>query len=121
MAGCFLAIYLLIALLSPTGVTRCVRTMEEQPGRTVLAALLTVLLKPIVFLLILVTVIGAVLLPFLCFALFIAGLFGKAVALAWIGRRVIPQRDAEHPQPPVLAVLVGVLILPLLYVTPILG
>src|SRR5258706_1353750 len=107
MAGCFLAIYPLIALLFPTGVTRCVRTMEEQPGPPVLAALLTFLLKPIVFLLILVTVVGAVLLPFLCFALFIAGLFGKAVALAWIGRRLIPQRDAEHAPPPVLAVLVG--------------
>src|ERR1700688_1302755 len=90
LAFCFLAIYLLIALLFPAGVNRCVRTMEEQPGRTVLAALLTFLLKPIVFLLVLVTVIGAILLPFFAFALFIAGLFGKAVALAWIGRRLIP-------------------------------
>src|SRR5258706_1685179 len=121
MACCFLAIYLLIALLFPSGVTRCVRTMEEQPGRTVLAALLTFLLKPIVFLLILVTVVGAILLPFLCFALFIAGLFGKAVALAWIGRRLIPQRDAEHAPPPVLAVLVGGVIVLLLYVIPLLG
>jgi len=121
MALCFLAIYLLIALLFPAGVTRCVRTMEEQPGRTVLAALVTLLLKPIVFLLILVTVIGAILLPFLCFALFIAGLFGKAVALAWIGRRIIPQRDAEHAPPPVLAVLVGGAIVLLLYVIPVFG
>jgi hypothetical protein len=121
MALCFLTIYLLIALLFPAGVTRCVRTMEEQPGRTVLAALLTFLLKPIVFLLILVTVIGAILLPFLCFALFIAGLFGKAVALAWIGRRIIPQRDPEHAPHPVLAVLVGGVIVLLLYVIPVFG
>jgi len=121
MACCFLAIYLLIALLFPTGVTRCVRTMEEQPGRTVLAALLTFLLKPIVFLLILVTVIGAILLPFLCFALFIAGLFGKAVALAWIGRRIIPYRDAEHPALPLLAVLVGGIVVLLLYTVPVFG
>src|SRR5882672_9343070 len=63
LAFSFLAIYLLIALLFPAAVTRCARTMETQPGRTVLAALLTFLLKPIVFLLILVTVIGASLLP----------------------------------------------------------
>src|SRR5882672_3181182 len=63
LALSFLAIYALVALLFPAGVTRCVHTMEEQPGRTVLAALLTFLLKPIVFLLILVTVIGASLLP----------------------------------------------------------
>ncbi|HEX9474025.1 MAG TPA: RDD family protein [Steroidobacteraceae bacterium] len=121
LAFSFLAIYLLIALLFPAGVNRCVRTMEAQPGRSVLAALLTFLLKPIVFLLILVTVIGAILLPFLCFALFIAGLFGKAVALAWIGRRIIPYRDAEHPPLPLLAVLVGGIVVLLLYTVPVFG
>src|SRR5712672_3835314 len=121
LAFSFLAIYLVIALLFPAGVTRCARTMEAQPGRTVLAALLTFLLKPIVFLLILVTVIGAILLPFLTFALFIAGLFGKAVTLAWIGRRIIPQRDPEHAPHPVLAVLVGGAIMLLLYVIPVFG
>src|SRR5712671_263019 len=121
LAFSFLAIYLVIALLFPAGVTRCARTMEAQPGRTVLAALLTFLLKPIVFLLILVTVIGAILLPFLAFSLFIAGLFGKAVTLAWIGRRIIPQRDPEHAPHPVLAVLVGGAIMLLLYVIPVFG
>jgi uncharacterized RDD family membrane protein YckC len=121
LAFSFLAIYLLIALLFPAGVNRCVRTMEAEPGRTVLAALLTFLLKPIVFLLILVTVIGAILLPFLCFALFIAGLFGKAVALAWIGRRIIPYRDPEHPPLPLLTVLVGGLVVLLLYTVPVFG
>jgi uncharacterized RDD family membrane protein YckC len=121
LAFSFLAIYLLIAVLFPAGVNRCVRTMEEQPGRTVLAALLTFLLKPIVFLLVLVTVIGAFLLPFLAFALFIAGLFGKAVMLAWIGRRIIPYRDAEHPPLPLLAVLVGGLVVVLLYTVPVFG
>ena len=121
LASCFLAIYLLIALLFPAGVNRCVRTMEEQPGRTVLAALLTFLLKPIVFLLVLVTVIGAILLPFFAFALFIAGLFGKAVALAWIGRRIIPYRDPEHAPPPLLAVLVGGIVVMLLYTVPVFG
>ena len=121
LAFSFLAIYLLIALLFPAGVNRCARTMEEQPGRTVLAALLTFLLKPIVFLLVLVTVIGAILLPFFAFALFIAGLFGKAVALAWIGRRIIPYRDPEHEPLPLLAVLVGGILVLLVYTVPVFG
>ena len=117
----FLALYLLIALLFPKGVNQCVRTMEAQPGRTVLASLLTFLCKPIVFLLLVVIVIGAILVPFLLFTLFIAGLFGKAVALAWLGRRVIPARDAGQEPLPVLAVLVGGAITLLLYVVPVVG
>ena len=117
----FLGLYLLIALLFPQGVNNCVRTMEARPGRTVLASIFTLLCKPIVFILLVVTVIGMILIPFLAFALFIAGLFGKAVALAWIGRRVLLAR-AGSPEPrPVLAVLVGGLIALLLYVVPVLG
>lgn len=117
----FLALYLLIALLFPKGVVQCAKTMEAHPGRTVLAALFTFLLKPIVFLLILVTVIGAILIPFLAFALFIAGLFGKAAALAWLGRRVLPRRDGSDEFPPVLAVLIGGVIVLGLYLVPVLG
>ena len=117
----FLGLYLLIALLFPQGVNNCVRTMEASPGRTVLASLFTFLCKPIVFLLLVVTVIGMVLIPFLAFALFVAGLFGKAVALAWIGRRVLPTREGAAEPRPVLAVLIGGIIALLLYVVPVLG
>lgn len=117
----FLGLYLLIALLFPKGVIDCVRTMETRPGRTVLASIFTFILKPIVFLLLLVTVIGMILIPFLAFGLFIAGLFGKAVALAWVGRRVLPARDDGQEAHAVLAVLVGGIIMLLLYVVPFLG
>lgn len=117
----FLGLYLLIALLFPQGVDNCVRTMEARPGRTVLASIFTFLCKPIVFLVLVVTVIGMVLIPFLAFALFVAGLFGKAVALAWVGRRVLLARTGAPEPRPVLAVLVGGIIALLLYVVPVLG
>ncbi len=117
----FLAVYLLIALLFPSGVNQCVRTMEDNPGRTTLASLFTFICKPIVFLLLVITVIGSILIPFLGFALFIGGLFGKSVALAWFGRRALPAREPGLEYPPVLAVLVGGTIALLLYVVPVLG
>ncbi len=117
----FLALYLMLALLFPGGITRCVQTMETQPGRTALAALFTFICKPIVFLLLVITVIGSILVPFLAFTLMVAGLFGKAVAFAWIGRRALPARPPEREFRPVLAVLVGGLIALLLYVVPVLG
>ena len=121
MAVSFLVLYLLIALLFPSGVDQCVRTMEASPGRTTLAALFTFVCKPIVFLLLLITVIGSILIPFLGFALFVTGLFGKAVALAWLGRRALPSRDSNREYPPVVAVLVGGIIALALYVVPVLG
>jgi uncharacterized RDD family membrane protein YckC len=121
LAISFLVVYLLIAVLFPSGVNQCVRTMESEPGRTTLAALFTFVGKPIVFLVLLITVIGSILIPFLGFALFMGGLFGKAVALAWFGRRVLPARESGHEYPPVLAVLVGGTIALMLYVVPVLG
>ncbi len=121
MAVSFLVLYLLIALVFPSGVDQCVRTMEASPGRTTLAALFTFVCKPIVFLLLLITVIGSILIPFLGFALFVAGLFGKSVALAWLGRRALPSRDSDREYPPVIAVLVGGIIALVLYVVPVLG
>jgi uncharacterized RDD family membrane protein YckC len=117
----FFALYLLIALLFPVGVNQCVRTMEENPGRTALASLFTFICKPIVFLVLLITVIGSILIPFLGFALFVAGVFGKAVALAWFGRRALPAREPGHEYAPVLAVLLGGTIALMLYVVPVLG
>ena len=70
--------------------------METNPGRTTLAALFTFICKPIVFLLLVVTVIGSIRIPFLGFALFAAGLFGKAVALAWFDGA--PCRRAAGPR-----------------------
>ncbi|MGH8254059.1 MAG: RDD family protein [Steroidobacteraceae bacterium] len=121
LALSFLALYLLIALVFPKNVIDCVRTMESRPGRTILASIFTFILKPIVFLLLVVTVIGMILVPFLAFGLFIAGLFGKAVVLAWLGRRVIPSRDDGREPHAALAVLVGGVIMLLLYVVPVLG
>ena len=95
--------------------------MEEQPGRCVLASILAVLAKPIVFVLLVITVIGIVLVPFLALGLFVAGLFGKAVALAWIGQRILRVGHHGGAHPPVLSVLVGGIAVLLLYMVPVLG
>jgi uncharacterized RDD family membrane protein YckC len=121
LACIYLGLYLLIALLFPKGVNQCVQTMETHPGRAVLAAIFTFIGKPIVFLLLVVTVIGMALVPFLAFALFLAGLFGKAVVFAWMGRRVLPARHDAREVNPVLAVLAGGAIALLLYVVPFIG
>jgi uncharacterized RDD family membrane protein YckC len=116
-----LALYILLALMFRPGLSQCVRTFETQPGRTLLAALIAMLLTPVLVVLLCVTVIGIAAVPFVLFALFCAGLFGKAVMLAWIGKRIVGERSAGVSGHPAFAVLIGGVIVLLLYLVPVLG
>jgi uncharacterized RDD family membrane protein YckC len=119
LAIMFLVLYVFLALLFRTGISQCVNTLETQPGHTALAALLTVLLTPILLVLLCVTVIGIAAVPFVVITLFCLSLFGKAVMLAWMGHRVIGHRPGgSHPA---IAVLIGGAIALVLYVIPVVG
>lgn len=113
------ATYLVIALVFRRGVERCVTTLEERPGRTLLAALISLLLTPVVLILLSITVVG----PLLGLAaMTLAFLFGKTAILGWLGRRVLPnRREAHEGLGIVLAVLIGGVLLTALYLVPLLG
>lgn len=121
IALAFLALYLGLALIFREPLTRCVQTLETQPGMTVLAAILTVLLTPALFVLLCITVIGIAAVPFFVAALFCAALFGKAVMLAWLGRRCLVGRSTGPFGHPAWAVLIGGAIVLVLYLVPVLG
>ena len=114
----FLGFYVLLALLFGKGVNKCVDTFEQRPGSSILTAVLTVFLAPIAIVLLAITGIGIAVIPFLGAALFVAALFGKAVMLAWIGRRVGKLLGMDHPA---LAVLIGGVIVLFLYTVPMVG
>ena len=119
-----LAFYALIALIAPTGVQKCVDTLEQRPGSSLLAALLTMLLTPVAYLLLVLTltlVIGFVLLPLFSLGLFFAAIFGKIVMLAWLGRRCTKLLGDGPLAHPVFGVLIGGVIMLLLYTVPIGG
>ncbi len=121
LALALLALYVGLALLFREAVTQCVNTLETQPGTTALTALLTVLLIPVLLVLLCITVIGLIAVPFLGLALFCAGLFGKAVMLAWLGRRCLGGDRAGALGHPAAAVLIGGAIVLALYCVPVLG
>jgi uncharacterized RDD family membrane protein YckC len=121
LALAFLALYVCVALLFRDGVTRCVQTLETQPGLSVLAALLAVLLVPVLLVLLCITFIGIAAVPFLVIAIFFTVVFGKIVMLAWLGGRVLRVRQGVPPSHPALAVLIGGVIVLALYVIPVVG
>ncbi|MBL9200807.1 MAG: RDD family protein [Opitutaceae bacterium] len=117
----FLGFYLLLALLFGGNVTKCAETFERRPAMSILASVLTVLLSPVVFVILALTIVGGLLVPFLAAALFFAGLFGKVVMLAWIGRRFTKFFGDGPLGGPVFAVLVGGLVVMLIYTIPFVG
>ncbi|MDI1318745.1 MAG: RDD family protein [bacterium] len=124
IAVSFLVFYLLLALMAPTGVTKCVETLEDRPGYSLLSAVLTLLLTPVAFILLALTLaigIGFALIPLFSLGLFFAGLFGKTVMLAWLGRRLTKLFGDGPLAHPAVAVLIGGIIVLLLYTVPVVG
>jgi len=121
LALCLLALYAGLAWLFRDGVTRCVHTLETQPGMTLVAALITMLLTPVLLVLLCITFIGIAAVPFVAAALLCASLFGKTVMLAWLGHRTLGARSVDRLAHPSLAVLVGGAIVLVLYLVPVLG
>jgi uncharacterized RDD family membrane protein YckC len=112
-----LALYALLALVFPGGVRRCGDTLVQRPGLAIGTAFLALLAVPLMFVLLLITIIG---IPVAVFALpcaIIAGMiFGKASIYALIGRGLSGDR-----LPPAAAVLVGGLLCVLCYFVSYLG
>lgn len=115
------AIYVLLALLFPRAFEKCLETLETRPGYSLLTVLLTVLITPILVILLVATGVGVLLLPFVVSGLFFAGIFGKAVMHAWLGRR-ITKHFGDGPLTHVAtATLVGSILILFLYTVPVLG
>jgi uncharacterized RDD family membrane protein YckC len=116
-----LAFYVLIAAIFQDGVRRCVHTLEAHPGPSILTTLIVVLLLPLVLLALCITVIGIPVIPLLFIALFCAGIFGRVVALGWLGGRCLRLTHSQIALRAPLEVLVGGVIVLALYMVPVLG
>lgn len=117
----FLAVYVLLALVFPGGMTKCAETLEQRPGHTILTALLAMLAMPLVFVLLAITGIGVLVIPFLAIGLFAAKFFGRAAMLAWFGRRFTGLLGTGRWSHVAVSVAFGGIIVALLYTVPILA
>lgn len=111
------ALCILLALAFPAGVTKCGETLAHRPGVTFLSGILTIIALPLLFVLLLITLVGipvaVVVLP-LCLAACVV--FGKAAVYALVGRSIVGK---QHPV--VIAAMVGGIIFTLFYFVPFLG
>ncbi|MGC8521655.1 MAG: RDD family protein [Steroidobacteraceae bacterium] len=115
-----LMFYALLALLFHEGVQRCIQTLDEHPGASILAALAMALLTPILMLALVVTLIGIFAIPLFWLALLGTAVFGRVVALGWLGSRILRgmRSGVTHPA---LYVLLGGAVALALYMVPVVG
>ena len=119
-----LVFYAVMAWAAPSAVEQCVRTLEDRPGKSLLAGVLIGLLTPVAFVLIALTaliVIGFALLPLFALGVFIVSLFGRVVMLAWLGRQLKKLFQRSSLDRPVIAVLLGGVVVLGLYTVPVVG
>jgi uncharacterized RDD family membrane protein YckC len=120
IAGVFFLFYLFIAAVFPRPVQACVEVLNQRPATTILMGILTKFLVPVVFLILVITVVGLVVVPFLAAALFLGAVVGKIAILEWLGLHV-GRRLGSGFQKPLVAFLIGSILLTLLYMVPVLG
>jgi len=115
IAGVFFLFYLLVAAAFPQPVQKCVNQLDERPIATFLFGLLAKMLIPVVALILAVTGIGLLVVPFLSLAVFLGVVVGKIALLEWVGLRIGQQSGIRALQKPLIGFLLGWLILTLFY------
>ena len=112
-----LGFYALLALVFPGGIRRTGDMLVQRPGAVVLSALLTLMALPVLFVLLLVTVVGIpVALLGLPAGIVVGVAFGKAAIYGLVGRKLMQDRA-----PLAVSVLIGGVVVALLFAAPVAG
>jgi uncharacterized RDD family membrane protein YckC len=120
VAGLFLLVYLAMTLMFPRPVLACVSALEQKPVASFFTGILVfVLLGPLLFLLV-VSVAGLLVIPFVFCALIAAAIFGKVAVYCYAGQQVGRQVRLPETNLPVV-LLIGALLFYLIYMVPVLG
>lgn len=120
IAAIFFLIYLLIAALFPGSVQLCVDDLNRRPATTFFMGLLTKLLVPFLFLILAATGIGLIVTPFIWVALLLCVIVGKVALMQWLGSRIGGHFGSGF-QKPLVAFLLGFVLITLLYMVPVVG
>ena len=123
LVGIFFVVYLALNLVFDRPVRACADTLAARPLTAFAIGLLVLLLSGPVFALLMVSLIGIVVVPFVICALVVAGMVGKVGTARWIGMGVVRREPGteETRQQPLIAFVIGFAIITAAYMVPGLG
>ena len=120
IATIYFLLYLFVAAVFPRPVQACVENLTQRPATTFLMGLLTKILVPLVVIILIITGIGLIVVPFIWVALFLAAVVGKVAVLEWFGMKLGRNFGAAFAKP-LVAFLMGTILLTVFYIVPVLG
>jgi len=121
MAGLFFLINLVINFVFDAPVGATATTLRSTPLSAFATGLLVMLLVGPVCVLLAVSVIGIVVIPFVVCALLLGAVIGKVGVARWIGMSIIPQEHAEDRLQSLRSFVIGSAVMCLAYMVPVLG
>ena len=121
IVGVLFVVYLVVNVVFERPVRACTQVLAERPLTTGLAGLLVLLLIGPVFFVLVVSVLGAALVPFLLCALLIAGVLGRVGVARWMGTQVWSEDAPPSRLQATRSLVIGLALICLAYVVPVLG
>ncbi len=121
VAAILLLFNLVLQMLFPRPIQASVDAMEKRPISSLFVGILTKILTGFVTLLLVVSVVGLIVVPFLSAALIVAFLFGKITVYQYAGQQLGRHTGWSATARPAVALVMGTAIFYLLYAIPFLG
>lgn len=121
MVAVFALLCLLINLVFEGPVRICTQALNEKPLSTGLAGFLVLLLIAPVSLILVLSVVGLAVVPFLWFAFLIAALIGNVAVARWIGSRILAEESPQSRLEATRSLVIGLALISLVYMVPVLG
>jgi hypothetical protein len=121
VAFTFTGVYLVSLILFPEAIKAVFLALEERPVTSIFSGFLTLILFAPLSALLLVSVIGIPVVPFVQVGLVLAILFGKAGVMCFLGRSFGRSAGASILQAPLAAFVLGATMLVLAYMIPVAG
>ena len=121
VAAIFALVYLGLLLIFPGAVTSTVLALEKRPVTSIAVGMLVLILfAPLLFLLV-ISVAGILVIPFLQIGFLLLALFGKVAVICFLGRGVGKSGGLEFLQKLLPAFVVGIILLTISYMVPVIG
>ena len=115
------AVYFAINLIFERPVRACSEFLEQKPLTAGLTGVLALVLVTPVSLLLALSLVGAPLIPFLWFALLLAGVFGRVSVARWLGCRMVAEEPPGGTWPSSRSLLLGLAVICVAYMIPVIG
>lgn len=125
LAAIFLLVYLLLGAMFPHQAQNCVEALQRKPATSFFAGVVMfAMMGPLFFLfsiILIASVVGIIVIPFLFCAMLFAFVFGKLAVYRFAGQQLGLQFGISSFQKPSVALLLGAIIFFVLYMVPVLG